>query len=524
MIGRFKSFVKRHWPVLRLRTIIFAILLFVAALPGISALFLRVYENTLVRQTEAELLAQSAALAATAQALWPRGTPPASDRARVVVDASPQWTAIDLRTSDILPERPRATPATLPPDQDAQRVAQVLAPILETTEARTLASIQFIDRNGVVATGYEAGGSYAALPEITSALAGRPATVFRRNGNYRPRYSFEWLSRASALRLHHAHPVIVGGQVKGALLLSRSPRALFRGLYEDRGKILLGVVAIFGLLVLLSGVLSRAIVRPIEALSRATRDVAAGRGSVPPDPDLSVTEIRALYEDFRVMAESLAHRSRYVRDFAASVSHEFKTPLSGIRGAIELLEDHGESMTRAERGQFLANISADADRLSHLVGRLMELARADMRVPDANSRADVLQGLTRVADGFRTESFHVDIRQSVPLPKVRAEPSTIEAVAATIIENSRQAGASTLTIAGAADRDWVIIDLRDDGPGIPASDREHIFAPFFTSKREAGGSGLGLAIARSLVEASRGQLLLVPSAIGAHFSLRLPSV
>ena len=66
MIAGAKAVIARHWPVLRLRTILFGTLLFVVALPGLGAIFLRVYENALVRRTEAELVAQSAALAATA--------------------------------------------------------------------------------------------------------------------------------------------------------------------------------------------------------------------------------------------------------------------------------------------------------------------------------------------------------------------------------------------------------------------------------------------------------------------------
>ena len=66
MIGTVKTFLKRRWPRLRLRVIVFAVLFFAAAMPGLSAIFLRVYENTLVRQTEAELVAQGAAIAAAA--------------------------------------------------------------------------------------------------------------------------------------------------------------------------------------------------------------------------------------------------------------------------------------------------------------------------------------------------------------------------------------------------------------------------------------------------------------------------
>src|SRR3546814_13355847 len=72
--------------------------------------------------------------------------------------------------------------------------------------------------------------------------------------------------------------MMVDGKVVGGLLLSRSARALFKGLYEDRGKIAIGIAAILPVLIVLSGVLSRGIARPIEALGAAPRSVAAGRG------------------------------------------------------------------------------------------------------------------------------------------------------------------------------------------------------------------------------------------------------
>src|SRR3546814_20889480 len=78
------------------------------------------------------------------------------------------------------------------------------------------------------------------------------------------------------------------------------------------------------------------------------------------------------------MAAAIERRSRYLRDFAHAMSHEFKTPLSGIRGAIELLEDHDATMSAEERRRFLANADADARRLARLVSRLLDLARADM--------------------------------------------------------------------------------------------------------------------------------------------------
>ena len=513
-----KRAIARHWPVLRLRTIIFGTLLFVAALPGFGALFLRVYENALVRRTEAELVAQGAALASSAAILWP-GRPMPSP-------ASPSpygdmMTEVDLRSSAILPERPAPRRATRPPDPQAVAVADRLATAIAETRQATLASILILDRQAIIVGGPQAGGSLADLLEVRRALSGHAATVLRRNDAYRPEYAFEWLSRASNLRLHHARPIRVGGRVVGVILVSRSPRALFRGIYEDRGKIALGVAIIFALLILLSGILSRAIVRPVEALSRATRALAEGRGQPPQRPSLEVVEIRDLYDDFGVMADSIDRRSRYLRDFAASVSHEFKTPLAGIRGAIELLQDHGVTMSKAEREGFLANMASDADRLSRLVRRLMELAQADMRLPQPAAATPLLAVLARVADSFRTLGFTLDLALPDTLSAALIDAAGLEAIATTLLENARQAGARRITIAADQDGAMLHVDVIDDGPGVDPRDADRIFDPFFTSKRAEGGTGLGLAIARSLAQAHRGSLTLQAARSGGHFRLTL---
>jgi len=503
-----KRWAKRRWPALRLRTILFATLFLVAALPGVGAVALRVYENTLVRQTEAELVSQGAALAAAAAAGWP-GAPPLGIPARL----RPEPPRIDLNATPILPERPapvgRAAPAP-----DAVEAAAALLPVLATTRETTLASIRLLDHDGRIPAGPLAGASWAALPEVRTALAGRPDTVIRRRGAYRPVYAFEWLSRAAAIRVHHARPIVVGGRVVGVLLLSRSARALFRGMYEDRGKIAVGVIAIFLALLALTALLSRGIARPIEQLGRATRAVAGGEGTVPEPPATAAIEIRDLYRDFAAMAAAIDRRSRYLRDFAHAVSHEFKTPLAGIRGAIELLVDHAGTMTTGERGRFLANADADARRLSLLVSRLLDLARADMAAVEAGARADVAAAAARVG---ATAEMPGD------LPPVRIAPATLETVLATLVDNARQAGAARVTVAAATTGNAVVaITVTDDGPGIAPADMDRVFEPFFTTRRASGGTGLGLPIAASLLGAAGGSIAPAASGVGARFIIVLP--
>ncbi|PNP97711.1 HAMP domain-containing sensor histidine kinase [Sphingobium sp. SA916] len=518
MIAGLKGWIARHWPVLRLRTILLGTLLFVAALPGFGAIFLRVYENALVRRTEAELVAQGAALAASA-AVVGRGMAADPALPATPVRYHDRMTEVDLRSSPILPPRPRAAPTRDRPDAAALALARRMMPAFAETKVTTLSSILMLDRRGVVLNGREGGRSLAALPEIRAALGGGAVTVLRENEGTATRYPLEWLSRAASIRLHHARPIRVDGKPMGVLLVSRSPRALFLGLYEDRGKIALGVVAIFLLLVLLSAILSRAIVRPIESLSRATRDLALGRRVAPRHPSLQVVEIRALYRDFEQMAESMEKRSRYLRDFASSVSHEFKTPLAGISGAIELLQDHGADMAAADRQRFLTNMAADAQRLSRLVRRLMELARADVLVGESDARTDAAPLLVSVADALTAEDFVIDLHLPDVFPPLIVDAAALEAVLTTIAENARQAGASRLDIVVALQDRLAWIDFADNGPGIPPGDRQRIFDLFFTSKREDGGTGLGLAIARSLLDAYHGELHLLPSEQGARFRL-----
>ncbi len=516
MIAWAKALAKRHWPRLGLRAILLSIFILIALLPGFGALFLRVYENTLVRQTESELIAESAALAAATAVDWPGFVPE-----RIIGSYQPEPPSIDLRGSAILPERP-APAAVGPVDPAARAAAARTGPIFGQTTRTTLASVLLLDAHGRIVSGPLAGRSYAALPEVAAALRGAPATTLRRNADYHRIFPVEWLSRSADLRLHHARPILVNGRVAGVLLLSRSPPALYMGLYADAGKIALGFAIILGIVIVLSGMLSRGIVRPIERLGAATRDLARGAAvDVPAQPEMAAIEIQALYADFAVMAAAIERRSRYLRDFAHAVSHEFKTPLAGIRGAVELLQDHHATMSDAERRRFLGNAAVDAERLALLVTRLLELARADM-TPAGSEAAALEPALRRLADAYSVPDFTVVLDLPPDLPHVSVPAATVEAVVGNLIDNSRRAGARRCTIAAAILADHVRLGIADDGPGIAPADRARLFEPFFTTRRAEGGTGLGLAIARSLLDASRATIRLEESDRGARFALEFP--
>jgi two-component system sensor histidine kinase ChvG len=435
---------------------------------------------------------------------------------------TPDALTIDLNTMPILPQRPQPLEASQKPDGDALAAATQIAPLIAQTRRTTLASILILDAQGIVLSqGPFQGRSYAFLPEVRAALAGHSKSVLRRRGDYQPRYAFEVLSRASAIRVHYARPLRLGDRTVGVLLLSRSPRALFRGIYDDLGKIAVGLAIIIVVIVGLAGLLSRAIAKPIELLTQASAHVGRGGSEVPATPATATIEIRALFDNFRRMAAQIDLRSRYLRDFAAAMSHEFKTPLTGIRGVLELLDEHGETMSAQERRRFIANAEGDAERLSRLVARLLELARADMAEPNETVSTSVADAMNRVADAGSALDITLEADVASHLPAVSVPMEVLEAVLSTLIENSRQAGARDMKIAALDVPGYLQLTISDDGPGVPLSDRERLFEPFFTTRRDRGGTGLGLSIARSLLGNSGCTIDFVESGKGACFRLTL---
>src|SRR5262249_29134314 len=158
----------------------------------------------------------------------------------------------------------------------------------------------------------------------------------------------------------------------------------------------------------------------------------------------------------------------------------------------ELLQDHYETMSEEERRRFLANAGTDAERLAQLATRLLELARADMAEADAGAQADLTLSLRKVADAWTGPDFAVTLELSERLPLVAMPAAMIESAVGGLIENSRQAGAAEVMISARGMADEIVLTIADDGPGIPPSDHDRIFEPFFTSRRATGGTGLGL--------------------------------
>lgn len=263
-------------------------------------------------------------------------------------------------------------------------------------------------------------------------------------------------------------------------------------------------------------VLTRAVTRPIAALVLRTREIEqGGRDSIRPLDSYGTAELATLSQGFLDLASRLMDRTEYMRSFAAHVSHELKSPLTSIKGSAELMRDAGNEMTEAERQRFLDHIIVDADRLTRLVARLRELAQAEM--PLARGETTLGAVAPDLGARFSPLAIHIsgeDIRFAIP-------PEALGIILAHLAENSLQHGATELLLTAERAGGRAFLTIADNGRGISEGNRERVFQPFFTTRRESGGTGMGLDIVRAMLRAHDAEIDLLPSDTGASFRIDL---
>ncbi len=529
-----------------LRTLFLVVSLIVLLLPLGGIAVLRLYETSLVQRTESALIGQGALVAAfyreeLARQLAAAPEEEGIDPARYGNPLSPLWQAdpslpftpihpsLDMASSSISGPAAEATLAIQPADRCAEAAGRALSPVLSQAKLVSLSGIRIVDHRGTVvaSSGTELGLSLLVREEVPRALAGEPVSLLRQRISDEAPPAVDSLSRRTRVRAYVALPVVSGDRVWGAVVLSRTPLDVQKALYNRRHTLLLGGAALLAAVLLITLLTTFAVTRPMKQLVRQAEAVTRGRRDAARPLDSPGTrEVARLSEAIAAMAAALQERADYIRTFASNVSHEFKAPLTSLKGAGELFRDHLEEMSREELERFLRIMEADVERLERLVNRLLELARADMAAP-GEQRCDPLPLLRGLADRYRDAGLEVELRPATGDLQAAISAADLESVFSILLDNTLQhAGAGrsvSITLSPAAgDAAWLEIGYADDGPGIPQQAAGRIFDPFYTTAREQGGSGLGLAIVRSLLEAHGGSIELLPSAAGTRFTIRLP--
>ena len=196
-----------------------------------------------------------------------------------------------------------------------------------------------------------------------------------------------------------------------------------------------------------------------------------------------------------------------------AIAHEFKTPLTTIKASTTALLS-GRIESSEQQRSYLTLVDEEADRLNGLVSDAIQMARLEAgHVHLQLEQIDMAETVQRAIDKVRSvcEDHVVDIVFPVGTPRVPADPALIELTLRQIIGNSAKYGnqRTPIHISGAVEDGKMIVSIRDQGPGIAATDLTRIFDRFYRAgrtKNHVPGAGLGLFIAREIVHAHGGEI------------------
>ncbi|MGB3829853.1 MAG: HAMP domain-containing sensor histidine kinase, partial [Ornithinimicrobium sp.] len=275
---------------------------------------------------------------------------------------------------------------------------------------------------------------------------------------------------------------------------------------------------------------TRRVVGPITSMAQAAADVAAGDYSARVTESGLGTEFDAVGQSFNQMAREMAATERTRAEILRDLAHEFRTPLTTIRGYHEALAD---GVLAANRETF-GTIEAELNRVERLVADLARVSAAEERRLDLRLRPLGVADQLRSACGSVARSFvdeGVTLDCEVPDDCVlMADPDRLQEVLANLLENARRHTASggRVTVTTQCLSDTVRVAVTDTGEGIAAEHLPRVFERFYridgAHSRQGSGSGIGLAIARALVEAQGGHIRATSAGVGtgSTFTLDLP--
>jgi signal transduction histidine kinase len=286
-----------------------------------------------------------------------------------------------------------------------------------------------------------------------------------------------------------------------------------------------GALTLAGVLIGAYLVAARAAV-PLRRMARVATAVDSGDLTHRIAPDGPRDEVRALAVSFDHMLDRLADAFSRQRAFVSDASHELRTPLTAIRGQLEVLSR--EPQPSSERVRDVEKlVGRELARMQRLVDDLLMLARLDEGVPSDLEPIDVARFLAElVQEGTADRDIEL---AAAPGGILLGDPDRLTQVVRNLLRNAVEhtEPGGRIRVASRGRDDRLEISVDDDGPGIPAPERERIFDRFHRTEasrdRRSGGSGLGLAIARAIVEAHRGRIWAEQSPLGgARVVFELP--
>jgi two-component system OmpR family sensor kinase len=273
---------------------------------------------------------------------------------------------------------------------------------------------------------------------------------------------------------------------------------------------------------------ARLATRPAEQIAAQAQAIEAGTLSAQITAHAEVVEYASLVAILNAMLGRLRAAFEAQRRFVADASHELRSPLTVMRGVLDVALRRERSVE--ELRAVLERMREEVDGMTALAGNLLVLARADGGLPAAGlgevDVADVVDRVVVRAAG-QAEASGVALVASAASAPVRGDPALLDRALGNLVENALKHAprGSHVTVRCAAAGGMAALEVEDDGPGIAPEHAEHVFERFYRADPARGrdaGAGLGLPIARAIAEAHGGGLTLVRARPGALFRMSLP--
>ncbi|HET9162172.1 MAG TPA: ATP-binding protein [Solirubrobacterales bacterium] len=300
-----------------------------------------------------------------------------------------------------------------------------------------------------------------------------------------------------------------------------------------------GVIGATALASLAGVAIARRAMRPISSLTATARTIAdtGDPSSHMPQPraDDEVGELaRTLEQMLRSLDAARSEREaalRRQREFVADASHELRTPLTSILANLELLQASLEAPEQEDERAMVDSALRSSGRMSRLVGDLLLLARADAGRIGARTRCDLAEAAgnaaAEVAPTVGERQLRVDNERALP---VDGNPDELHRMVLNLLDNAvrHTPPGTTIEMRLRAEAGDAVVEVADDGPGVPVEQREQVFERFARGEGPAdtavaGGSGLGLAIVKAVAISHGGSVEVGESELGgALFRIRLP--
>jgi signal transduction histidine kinase len=274
----------------------------------------------------------------------------------------------------------------------------------------------------------------------------------------------------------------------------------------------------------LTGFLAHGMTSPLREMTAAARAMARGDYSVRVRAT-SRDEVGQLAQAYNQMAADLGAADEYRRGLIANVSHELLTPITALQA---LLENVVDGIAEPDDKTMRMALS-QTERLGELVTNLLDLSRLEGGViPLQHSTFSVKQFLEGAIAHVPAADDGVPVTVDVSPPDLIAvaDQARLRQVIVNLVDNAIRhspAGAAVGVTARAAQPAGLRLEVSDEGPGIPAAERERVFQRFTRGATSAGGTGLGLAIARWAVELHGGAIEVMDASSGCRIGVTIPA-